>query len=66
LAAPHELDSPAFAGATIAFWARRLARMACPHCDAVASLAVYVRPFGAGVYCMVDNCEYHKRHVNRA
>jgi hypothetical protein len=40
--------------------------MACPHCDAVASLTAYVRPFGAGVYCMIDKCEYHKRYLDRA
>jgi len=39
--------------------------MECPRCGTVASLTAYVRPFGAGVYCVIDDCEYHKRHVER-
>jgi hypothetical protein len=66
LAAPEELVSVDFAGAAIAFWARRMARLACPDCRAVGSLHVQLRPYGTFVYCVIRGCPYERRHLERA
>jgi len=59
------LSSAEFAGETIAFWARRLAQLACPRCKAIGSLDADIYTYGALVYCVVHTCQYAQRHVER-